>query len=258
MSTRPRLGLALPSGAARGAAHAGVILALEEAGVQVDVIAGASAGAIIGGAWAAGVSAGEIAERVTSASWADFASPVPSARLGLLDTRPLIERLLNAFGSRRIEDLPVRFGAVVTGLPDAQPVIVDSGPLAGAIVASSAVPGLFPPARLGERRFVDGGVSSPLPIWAARRLGADMVVAVTLREQPRWRRRLESLPRHPAYRQRADLTISLDTRQASAWSPQDVPRLVELGYQTCLRALDQSPPAVWEPAMPDVVPSGER
>lgn len=236
-ATTVRLGLALPSGAARGAAHAGVVLALEEAGLRIDVITGASAGALIGGAWAAGVPAAEIVQRVQAARWADFATLTPSARFGLLDTRPLLDNLTERLGDIEIQDLPVRFGAVVTELVSTRPRLITTGPLVEAMVASCAVPGLFPPVPVAGRRFVDGGVLSPQPIWAAHALGADKVIAVALGQSPRWRRWYESRPSHPAHAQRADLLIAIDTDGTSSWSHHDVHRLVELGYRATTRAL---------------------
>lgn len=236
-AAQARLGLALPSGAARGAAHAGVLLALEQAGLHFDVIAGASVGALIGGAWAAGVPAAEIVDRVRAARWADFATIAPSARLGLLDTRPLLANLTERLGDIAIQDLPVRFGAVVTELVSTRPRLITAGRLVDAMVASSAVPGLFPPVPVAGRRFVDGGVLSPQPIWAAHALDADTVIAVTLGHGPRWRRWYESRPSHPAHAQRADLVIPIDTDGASSWSHDDVPRLIDLGYMAATRAL---------------------
>ena len=236
---RPRLGLVLPSGAARGAAHAGVLEAVEEAGLEVDVVVGASAGALVGGAWAAGVPAREIADSVRAARWPDFATVAPSPRLGLLDTGPLLAHLAARLGDVRVEDLPVRFGAVVTELPSGRPRLVTAGPLVETLAASAAVPGLFPPVTLVGRRCVDGGLASPQPIWAARRLGADVVVAVTLGTAPRWRHRLESRPRHPAHGQRADLVIDIDTDGASSWSHEDVPWLVDRGHELTAAALSR-------------------
>jgi len=233
----PHLGLALPSGAARGAAHVGVLLALEEAGLAVDVVAGTSAGALIGGAWAAGVPAAEIADRILAARWPDFAAVTPSARLGLLDTGPMLGNLAGLLGDARIEELPITFGAVVTELISTRPRLVTTGPLVEAILASAAVPGLFPPVLLGGRRCLDGGVLSPHPVWAARALGADRVIGVVLGRGPRWRRWYESLPSHPARDQRADLVIPIDTEGASAWSADDVPRLVDIGYHAAAAAL---------------------
>ena len=234
------VGLALSSGAARGAAHAGVLRAIEEAGIDVSVLTGSSAGALVGGAWAAGVSAEEIIDRVREAQFRDFGVPSLTPRLGLMDTTPLARNLEDWLGDVRIEDLPIRFGAVVTELVSPTPRLVTTGSLVDAVRASSAVPGLFPPVKVDGVSCIDGGVLSGLPIWGAHHLGADDVIAVRLGDDPLWRRWLESRKDHPAHGQQADLLIVIDDEACSSWSPADVPAMIERGYQTARAAL-----AVW-------------
>jgi NTE family protein len=231
------VGLALSSGAARGAAHAGVLCAIEEAGIEVSVITGSSAGALIGGAWAAGVSAEEIIDRVRAAQFRDFGVPSLTPRLGLMDTTPLARNLEDRLGDVRIEDLPIRFGAVVTELVSPTPRLVTTGSLVDAVRASSAVPGLFPPVKVDGVPCIDGGVLSGLPIWAAHHLGADDVIAVRFGDEPRWRHWLESRKDHPAHGQRADLLIVIDDEACSSWTPADVPAMIERGYETARAAL---------------------
>ncbi|MGW2890321.1 patatin-like phospholipase family protein [Streptomyces griseoruber] len=234
------VGLVLSSGAALGAAHAGVLRAVEEAGIEVTAVAGASAGALIGGAWAAGVDSERLTRRLLRAQWADFGTAAISPRLGLLDTSPLARNIEDLVGDLLIENLPIRFGAVVTELGSATPRLVTSGSFTAALCASSAVPGLFPPVRLeeGGALCVDGAVVSPLPVWAAHRLGADRVIAVGFgRGTTRWRRWFESRPTHPAQGRLPDLSITIDTTGHSPWSPSGVPALVERGYDATRAAL---------------------
>lgn len=240
LASRPpagqRVGLALSSGAARGAAHAGVLRAIEEAGIEVSVVTGSSAGALIGGAWAAGVSAEEIVERVLVAQFSDFGVANLTPRFGLVDTTPLTRNLAERLGDVRIEDLPVRFGAVVTELVSSTPRLVTTGSLVDAVRASSAVPGLFPPVKVDGVPCVDGAVLSSLPIWGAHQLGADDVIAVRFGEGPRWRQWIESRKDHPAHGQQANLLIVIDG-EASSWTTADVPVMVERGYETARAAL---------------------
>lgn len=233
------LGLVLSSGAARGAAHVGVLQALEAAGLTVPVVAGASAGALVGAGWAAGFSAEEIAEWVSRATWADFASTRPSRRLGLLDPTVLRAGLDEELAGRSIEDFPRRFGAVATDVLARTPVLLDHGSATDAVCASIAVPGLFPPVRIDGRFLIDGGVASPVPVWAARRLGAQTVISVSLRPEapprPRpWRSRV--MPPIPEDGP-ADLELIIDTREYFAWSPRDVSKLIDLGRRTTEQAL---------------------
>ena len=252
--SRPAVtGLALSSGAARGAAHAGVLRAVEEAGIGVRVVTGSSAGALVGGAWAAGIEAQEIVTRLREAQFADFGTPSLTLRLGLMDTTPLARNLEQALGTTLIEDLPIRFGAVVTELVSPTPRLITTGSLVEAIRASSAVPGLFPPVRIDGTRCIDGGVLSSLPVWAARHLGADRVIAVRFGDGPRWRRWLESRDTHPGCGQAAELTIVIDTEGCSKWTPADVPALIERGYGTARAAL-----AGWSPMGEAVLCNGAR
>jgi NTE family protein len=140
-------------------------------------------------------------------------------------------------GDPLIEGLPTRFGAVVTELVSSTPRLVTSGSLAAAVRASSAVPGLFPPVRVDGALCVDGAVLSPLPVWAAHRLGAQRVIAVGFGESSRWRRWFESRPGHPALGGHADLTITIDTGGHSSWSATGVPDLIDRGYRTTRAAL---------------------
>ncbi len=178
------LGLALGSGAARGWAHFGVLRGLDEIGVQPDVIAGASVGALIGGAHIVGaLDAFEAWARELSPLSALSNFAVNVARGGLIDSRPAFD----AFASfdRAIEALPVRFGAVATDLGDGAEAWLTSGSLLDAARASSAIPVLFQAVERDGRWLADGGLSNPVPVTLARHLGADIVIAVDLNDVPR-------------------------------------------------------------------------
>lgn len=237
----PRLGLVLSSGAARGAAHVGVLMALSELGIEPDVVVGTSAGALIGGAWAAGMAPDQIADRVQDASWSDFGRPHAPSNLALIETTALRTNLELIFEHRRIEDLPRRFGAVATDLRRRRPVLLDRGDAALAVQASVAVPGVFPPVRGEGGVLVDGVLTSPLPVWAAYALGATHTVGVRLRPQvpvgavARARRRV--LPIVQAVP--PDVEILVDTTGCSSWSPRDVPHLIDLGYRAACARLDR-------------------
>lgn len=235
--SRGRPGLALGGGAALGAAHAGVLQALDEAGVLFEVVAGTSAGAIVGGGYAAGLSGRRLAELVLEARFGDFGEWNPKGRWGLFDTGVLERNVERLVGPVRIEELGRSFGAVAFDLRTREPVLIETGPLATALRASSAVPGLFPPVTVGDRLLVDGGVAANLPVFAARRLGAERVLAVSVdgRETPRMAGRLAGLARSLTVHGLSDLETGEHfllrpcTRGASRWSPRDVPLLVEAG-----------------------------
>lgn len=178
---RQRIGLALGGGAARGIAHIGVLEVLEEEKIPIDCIAGTSAGAIAGGLYAAGMSTAEMREAVTHLNWLEIASlslPV----MGLLNfdrAASWIDDLLKE-RARTFEELSMPFAAVAADIVRGEPVAIIRGKLSAALRASSSVPGIFTPTRLGERLLVDGGTLNNLPVSVARRLGADYVIAVDL------------------------------------------------------------------------------
>ncbi len=178
---RKKIGLALSGGGARGFSHVGVLKVLERHGVRVDMIAGTSAGAIVGAALAAGMSAAEIEAMSARAGYLTLMRPSLSP-LGLFSNAPMGRFLARELPVTRFEDLKLPFSAVVYDSDLGIEVIMSgSGDLIFAVRASCAVPGVFAPLRGPERHlYVDGGVSSPLPIDAVRAMGADIVIAVDL------------------------------------------------------------------------------
>lgn len=188
---RPRLGLALGGGSARGWAHIGVIQAFEEAGLYPDVVAGCSIGAVVGGCYAAGK-----LDVLTG-----FARSLTKRRvMGLLDVRlsgsgliggdRLRRRLERDLAGRDLDGLPVRFASVATELGTGHEVWLTRGGLVEALRASYALPGIFPPVALGGRLLMDGTLVNPVPVSLARSLGADVVVCVNLNCDPQVRGRV--------------------------------------------------------------------
>ncbi len=178
---KPRIGLALGSGAARGWAHIGVVEALTEAGVEPDVVTGCSIGAFVGAALVTG-HIGDLGPWARQLDWREI--------LGHLDLRfaggGLIEgdRLMRFMSERQddveIQDLPIAFGAIATDLATGREVWLREGSLFQAVRASVALPGLVSPAAAEERWLVDGALVNPVPVSLCRALGADQVIAVNL------------------------------------------------------------------------------
>ncbi len=182
-----RVGLALGSGGARGAAHVGVLKVLEREGIKISAIAGSSIGAMVGGAYAAGVALSRIEEEwLTTSRTKLLRSFLPTfPRTGLSSGAGLRRYLREILGDVRIEDLPIPFAAVATDLDMGEPVILRSGALVEAIRASTAIPGVFQPVRWEGRLLVDGGMVEPLPVRVCRELGAEIVIAVDTNPAPR-------------------------------------------------------------------------
>ncbi|MDX6268956.1 MAG: hypothetical protein QOD28_179 [Acidobacteriota bacterium] len=176
---RLRVGLALSGGAARGAAHVGVLKVLLEAGITVDAVAGTSAGALVGGAFAAGMSVAELERLGREMRWRNFGR-VTLSRLGVQSNARMEEYIRARFPVTRFEEMPIPFAAVATDLHTGQAVIMrDEGDAAFAIRASCAVPGWYVPVTDAEgRQLVDGGLVANLPAAAARSLNPDIVIAV--------------------------------------------------------------------------------
>jgi len=175
---RPRVALALSGGAARGAAHVGVIQELVSAGIPIDAIVGTSIGAIVGGVYAAGFAADELPELLMFVDPGTAARPQLPLRGGFLDNAPLGRILAALFEDRWVADTRIPFRGIVTDLLTGEAHAPDDAPLALVLRASAAVPILFNPVAIGDRHYIDGGLKQQIPSENARRLGADYVIAV--------------------------------------------------------------------------------
>lgn len=209
---RPRIGLVLSGGGARGAAHIGVLKVLEEMRVPIDVIVGTSMGALVGGAYASGMTLDEMGKRVVAIRTADiirdepprseqserrkrddlgnFLGPTFGVQDGSL-TLPKgavsgigLEALLRGFVEQHREidfdRLPIPYRAVATDIETGRMQVLSSGSLAAAMRASISIPGLFAPSEIDGRMLVDGGLTRNLPVDVARAMGVDLVIAVNL------------------------------------------------------------------------------
>jgi NTE family protein len=177
---RPRVGLALGSGSARGWAHIGVIRALEKAGVRPDLVCGTSIGALVGAAYAAG-ELDRLESWVLGLGIGDVVGFVDvTLSGGLLKGDRLMEFFRRNFADRPIEELGVSFAAVATSLRAGREVWLRRGSTLDAVRASIALPGLFAPVRWEGSLLVDGGLVNPVPVSLARAMGADIVIAVDL------------------------------------------------------------------------------
>jgi len=181
----PRIGLALGGGAARGFAHVGVIQVLEEAGIRPVLVSGTSAGSLVAAIYASGKSGKQlqqVAETMEEATFADWTLPLFNR--GMLRGDALAKYVNAQVGSRLIEDLPLPLGIVATDLNSGQSMLFQRGDTGTAVRASSSVPAVFQPVRISGRDYVDGGLVSPVPVRAARQMGAELVIAVDISSAP--------------------------------------------------------------------------
>lgn len=185
-SRRPVVALVLSGGSARGFAHIGVIRVLEQMGIEPDLIVGTSAGSIVGAGYAAGLSADQLqaaAARFDASILMDFTlphlgQPIIRGDLGLVRGERLQQFVEELVSRRPIEVLPRRLALVATDMQTGKPTSFTHGNVGLAVRASSSVPGLLVPSQIAGKLYIDGQVSSPLPVAAARSLGADIVIAV--------------------------------------------------------------------------------
>ncbi|QIM49499.1 patatin-like phospholipase RssA [Pusillimonas sp. DMV24BSW_D] len=179
-SYRPKVGLILGSGSARGWAHIGVINELNKAGIQPDIVCGTSIGALVGAVYAGG-HLGELEKWVTKLGLKDVVSFMDLTLTGgVLKGERLMAFFRQKFKDCDIEDLGVPFGAVATSLYSGAEIWLRSGSTLGAVRASIALPALFAPVRHNGQILVDGGLVNPVPVSLARAMGADILIAVDL------------------------------------------------------------------------------
>ncbi|CAN5405468.1 hypothetical protein BH11PSE9_BH11PSE9_11000 [soil metagenome] len=179
----PKIGLALGGGASRGFAHIGVIQVLEENGIKVDLVTGTSAGSVVAALYAAGKSGAELASLADSMDETAFADWSYPGR-GLIRGEALARYVREQTGKRAIEQLRLPLGIVATDLDSGQAILFQRGDPGVAVRASSAVPAVFQPVKIGTREYVDGGLVAPVPVRFARQMGAEVVIAVDISAAP--------------------------------------------------------------------------
>jgi len=179
----PRIGLALGGGAARGFAHIGVIQVLEENGIKPDLVVGTSAGSLVAALYASGkngLALAAMADSMDESAITDWAFP----GRGLIRGEALARFVRDNTGGRTIEQMRLPLGIVATDLDNGAPVLFQRGDPGIAVRASSAVPAVFQPVKIGSREYVDGGLVSPVPVRFARQMGADLIIAVDISAVP--------------------------------------------------------------------------
>lgn len=179
----PRIGLALGGGAARGFAHIGVIQVLEENGIRPDLVVGTSAGSVVAALYAAGHSGAQLAtlaDGMDESAITDWAFPLRGAIRG----EALAGYIRKNTSGKNIEQLKMPLGIVATDLADGQPILFQRGDTGTAVRASSSVPAVFQPVKIGEREYVDGGLVAPVPVRYAKQMGAEFVIAVDISSPP--------------------------------------------------------------------------
>ncbi|OSI11026.1 patatin-like phospholipase family protein [Neisseria canis] len=177
------IGLALGGGAAKGFAHIGVIKVLKQQNIPVNVVTGTSAGAIVGSLYASGMSPDRLELEAEILSQADLVDLTLSTR-GIIKGEKLQNYINRKVGNRPLQNLPVKFAAIATDFNSGKSVAFNTGNTGQAVRASASIPNIFLPAEIGKRQYVDGGLSAPVPVTAAREQGANFVIAVDISAKP--------------------------------------------------------------------------
>jgi NTE family protein len=262
-----KIGLALGSGAARGWAHIGVIQALEEMGIEIDIVSGCSIGSYVGASYASG-KLPELAEWVESLTeWQVFAlMGVGFHKGGLVSGLKVFKALQDNFSLETFEELNKPFAAVATDLYSGREVNFMSGSVIEAVKASCAIPGLFPPLLFDNRWLVDGGVVNPVPVNMCRMLGADIVIAVNLSADFRPQSLVNNQIDHGNNQKKTSDFFKRSQQQIQQWfkksgdtppvsSEKDLLANEEFLTEECLEILE---PASIESQQPEYVPTEEH
>lgn len=248
LTSAKHVGLALGGGASLGAAHVGVLRALEEAGVRVSCLAGTSIGAFVAALYAFETPVEAIDAIARDLQWFQVAG-LRLSKLGLLSHSKLGALLEEHVGSVKIEDAPVPLAIVATDIGSGERVVLRSGPVVDAVLASSAVPVLFQPVAIDDRLLVDGGLVDNLPSGVVRDLGADFVIGSSLwmASEPREVTNLVDVSlqalritigdRELEARHQSDLVIAPDLSNFSPANTRRSAELIEAGYSAAKAAL---------------------
>jgi len=180
---KKKIGLALSGGAARGLAHVGVLDVLKQEGIPIDMIAGTSAGAVMGAVYASGQDTNKMIENALDAGWKRMAPLIdPSLpRTGFLKGKK-IKNLLAGYvgGNIKFSDLKIPFACVATDIDTGEEVVINSGSVLEALRASISIPGIFTVVKREGRYLVDGGLTTPVPVNVVKQMGADFIIAVNV------------------------------------------------------------------------------
>ena len=230
----------------RGAAHLGFLSVFEEAGIRPDVIAGTSAGAIVGAGYAAGVSVEHMSQRAKACTWREVTGAPRMQAMSVFTTTPLSQWIERSIGDITFEDLDIPLATVACDIVEGTRVILKEGRVVEAAIASAAVPGLFAPVERDGMLLVDGGILDNLPVGVARGMGADVVIAVDVSSSLRALRRPESLrdvmtctlnivaSTNLGSRQEADFLVQPKMEEFSAWDFGRVQEIIDAGREAAL------------------------
>lgn len=261
------VGCALGGGGARGLAHVGVLKALERHGIYPRFVTGTSMGALVGALYASGLSATQIESMALSMSWSRWAYLADVTLIrpgGFIRGNRILSLLKSILGDIDFSMLKLRFACVATDIRSGEPVVLSDGPVAAAVRASIAIPGIITPAKANGRYLVDGGLVNEVPVGLCRALGAAYVIGVNVNPEPA-RMTSKSSSRPPGITEiltqsvviagyhlakenmrEADLAISPSVESVGFWQFQRAADCIRTGEEAACQALEGAPGATPE------------
>ena len=248
-----KTGLALGGGAVLGAAHVGVLRALKESDIKISYIAGTSIGALVAALYAFGIKCDEIEEIASDLKWLDIVS-LTLSQYGLLSNEKLGELLIKHIGEKNIEDANIPLAMVATDVSTGEKVTIKKGPVADAVMASTAIPGIFKPVEIGDKLLVDGGIVENVPVSTVTGLGAKYVIGVDLNAKHKYERpgniievllnsfHFTLMASAKLQTKEADFLIQPDLSEFNRSDTDQVKNLIIKGYEDSIKALKKFNP----------------
>ncbi|NNJ89002.1 MAG: patatin-like phospholipase family protein [Eudoraea sp.] len=243
------IGLALGGGAVLGAAHIGVLKAIEEKGLEIKFITGTSIGAFVAALYAFGKDWSEIKEITSELKWADITS-ISLSRYSLLTNDKFGALLVKHIGDKNIEDSVIPIAIIATDASSGEKVILQKGPIAKAVMASTCIPGIFKPVVIEDRMLVDGGIVENVPINTLRKIGAEYVIGVDLNANHNYQKpdnildvlmnSFHFIMQQSAKLQTedADLLIKPDLSSFDRTDTKQIGDLIKKGYEDTIKTLE--------------------
>ncbi|MEX2429313.1 MAG: patatin-like phospholipase family protein [Bacteroidales bacterium] len=243
-----KIGLVLGGGAVLGAAHVGVLRAIKEKEIEIEFVAGTSIGAFVAAFFAFGKSWEDIHEIAADLKWLDI-SQIALSKFGLLSNDKMGKLIGEHIGKKQIKDAEIPLAMVATDITKGEKVVLDKGSVADAVMASTAIPGIFNPVEIGKKMLVDGGVVENVPISTTRDLGAKYIIGVDLNVQHKQKKPSNILDvllnsfqfmrqaSSELQTEKADLMIKPDLSKFNRSNMDQVDDLMEKGYKDAKKAL---------------------
>lgn len=245
---KKKIGLALGGGAVLGAAHVGVLRALEEHDIEVRFIAGTSIGAFVGAFYAFGKSWQDINKIASELKWVDI-TELSLSRYGLLSNEKMGKLIKKHIGEQTLKNAKIPFSMIATDVSNGKKVVLDKGSVAEGAMASSCIPGIFNPTTINDKMLVDGGIVENVPINTVKKMGADYVIGVDLNANHKYEKpknivdvalnsfHFTLMAAAKLQTEDADLLIEPDLSKFNRSDMSQVDDLMEQGYKDAQKAL---------------------